>query len=153
MTRLASPKIVFNRGENTDDFRERMRKIYNNLHRTFNAKFATCNFFRQPGEDGTFNAKSLSNKIHRASVHMGYYFADPVIINFNKALSLEERKTLLTELRYTDLGRVYWVEVNEDDTYTVDLMINANTDFNVHNNIHIEETNDDSPRTWFKTAT
>ncbi len=150
MTRLASPKIVFNRGKNTDEFRERLRAVYNHLHRMFCPKFSTCNFFRQPSEDGTFNIKSLSNKIHRASVHMGYYFADPVIINYNKAINLEERKTLLSELRYTDLGRVYWVEMNEDDTYTVDLLINTNVSFNVHANIKIEDLKDESERTWNK---
>lgn len=137
--RLASPKIIFCKEEYTEELTEQINRVCSEVHKArFHAGTGSIRFFRQPSEDGEFNLKSLSNKIHRASVHMAYYFADPVIVNYNGAIEKDDILACVRGIRYTDLGRIYWVEMNPDLTFTMNLMVNRNVEFTTFNDISVE---------------
>lgn len=138
MTTLASPKIVFSRTEISPELSDMFRKVATEIHKVRCQGFNSATFYRHE-PNGDFNIKTLSNKLLRASKHMNYYFADPVIINYDEAIDANKKLEVIGKLRYTSVGRVYWVDLNSDGDYVLSLFINRNTDFSFHENITLVE--------------
>lgn len=138
MTTLASPKIVFSRTEISPELSDMFRKVATEIHKVRCQGFNSATFYRHE-PNGDFNIKTLGNKLLRSSKHMNYYFADPVIINYNNAIESTNKLDVIGKLRYTNVGRVLWVDLNPDGDYELSLFINRNTDFSLHENITLVE--------------
>lgn len=137
MSRTASPKIVLSKETLNEEVRGQIQLIMKEIHDARCSRLRTMYFFRTPGEDGYFNANTLSTALHRASIAQHLYFVDPVIFNYDNAISAEEAGKFISQLRYTELGRIYWVDLKPDMTFKLSLLVNQNTNFKMYSDIEV----------------
>ena len=136
MVQVASATITYAE-EVTPELKEYVALILEEFKRTRLKSYYNVGFWRTPDESGKINHKNTGNKLHRAAGHMGYYFTCPVLINYDNFLSPLELYTAISELRYSDVGRYYLVELNKDGTYTVDLYQNLNITYDCIHNVKL----------------
>lgn len=133
----ASPIIVFFNKE-TEVLQEQISNLKSNLNRIRLRSFGSVKIFRQTDEDGKVNVSCLNNKLHRCGVKLGYYFTNPVLVNYDNAITKEEIEAILTKLRYVDCGRIHVVQMDTTGAFKLSLKINRNLAFETFENIELD---------------
>lgn len=134
----ASPIIVFFNKE-TEALHEHVSNLKSNLNRIRLRNFGSAKIYRQMDEDGTVNIGRLNNKLHRCGVKLGYYFTNPVLVNYDNVLTKEDIDLILTKIRYVDCGRIHVVNMGTDGEYKLDLKINRNLSFETFEDIKLND--------------
>ena len=130
MATVASPAIIFNRNPETGRINDIIDPILDNLYKTRLRSFERVVLYRKPNDEiGEFTFGSINNKLHRSAVEKGYYLTHPVIVNYKNALTEGQVTQLLNSLNLCDKGHVYYVEVDENAEYTVDLLVAKNVEY------------------------
>lgn len=133
----ASPIIVFFKKE-TEVLQAQISNLKTNLNRIRLRSFGSVKIFRQTDENGKVNIGCLNNKLHRCGVKLGYYFTNPVLVNYDNVLTKEDIDALLTKLRYVDCGRIHIVQMDTSGNFKLDLKINRNLSFETFEDIKLE---------------
>lgn len=113
----------------TPELRTHIDSLRQELNKTRLRNYNSLQFWKVPNEDGVFNHKNTGNALHRATKHIGSYFTCPIFVSYDNTLPVKELMTAVEQIRYTDLGRFYYINLNTDGTYEITLFQNTNTSF------------------------